>query len=439
MYFMQSTAVAALAGVVCAHMQMTQPPAIRSKFNPTTPQSLIDYSMTSPLLADGSNFPCKGYQNDRPIGVVATYNAGSTYQLELAGSATHEGGSCQLSLSYDNGKTFRVIKSMIGGCPLTPTYDFTIPDFAPNGTALFAWTWQNQVGNREFYMNCAEVAILSSTSATKLRKARSPKARRDTFSSFDQLPGIWMANLPPQNDCKTKEGDGNDPVYPHPGPDVQYSNGYSASSPVTAGTCDSLTPAGPTYQDLSTGASGSDSDPTPSTPVSGGDAGSSSSTSASAPLFTPGSPATSKVIKQTAAPSSASTTAAATSVQASPSATPLRPSTPASSAAASSATPVPSANASTKTSAQTSASTPSPSVSQPSPTAVAPGGAVVAGGSCATDGSFGCLRDGKGFAVCDHSHWTDMGSVAAGTICEGDAGTAKIVADMDAVRASSSS
>ena len=224
---------------VSGHMEMSWPYPLRSKYNPANSYNIIDYSMTSPLDADGSNFPCKGYQNDRPIETVTTYLAGSTYNLTLAGSATHGGGSCQLSLSYDNGATFRVIKSMIGGCPLTDTYDFTIPLYAPSGTALLAWTWQNFEGNREFYMNCAEVSILSSARRKK---------KRQTYASFDQLPFIWKANLAGVNTCATSEGDS--PVYPNPGPEVEYGGGMSSSSPPTPGTCDAPTPYGQSYQDL---------------------------------------------------------------------------------------------------------------------------------------------------------------------------------------------
>lgn len=125
------------------HMEMDWPYALRSKHNPDNDYSNIDYSMTSPLNADGTNFPCKGYQNDRPFQSVTTYTAGSTYNISLAGSATHLGGSCQIALSYDNGATFRVVKSIIGGCPLSSSYDFKIPSFAPSGYALLSWTWQN--------------------------------------------------------------------------------------------------------------------------------------------------------------------------------------------------------------------------------------------------------------------------------------------------------
>lgn len=231
-------AILSLASQAMGHMEMSWPYPLRSKYNPANSYSIIDYSMTSPLAADGSNFPCKGYQNDRPFVPVVTYSAGSTYNMTVAGSAVHGGGSCQLSLSYDNGATFRVIKSMIGGCPLTSTYDFTIPSYAPNGDALLAWTWQNEQGNREYYMNCAQVAV-SGSSASK----------RDT-SSFEALPFVWKANIAGINTCTTTEGE--DPVYPQPGPDVLYGGAKSSSSSASsqAGVCDAPTPFGQTYKDL---------------------------------------------------------------------------------------------------------------------------------------------------------------------------------------------
>ncbi|CAC9889740.1 unnamed protein product [Aureobasidium pullulans] len=252
-----------LASQALGHMEMSWPYPLHSKYNPSNSYTVIDYSMTAPLFSDGSNFPCKGYQNDRPIVPVITYSAGSTYNMTIAGSAVHGGGSCQLSLSYDNGATFRVIKSMIGGCPLTSTYDFTIPSYAPNGNALFAWTWQNEQGNREYYMNCAEVAI-SGSSASK----------RDT-SSFEALPFIWKANVPGVNTCTTTEGE--DPVYPMPGPDVLYGGKMTSSSPANsvAGVCDAATPFGKAYKSL-----GDTADP--QTATVGGNTGSSPTTVKSA-------------------------------------------------------------------------------------------------------------------------------------------------------------
>ncbi|KAK5174939.1 uncharacterized protein LTR77_000075 [Saxophila tyrrhenica] len=218
-------------------MEMSYPYPIRSKFNPQNSYTDIDYDMTSPLDSDGSNFPCKGYQNDASIQSTARYAAGSTYEMTLAGSATHMGGSCQISLSYDQGATFHVIKSMIGGCALTSSYNFTIPSYASAGSALLAWTWQNFEGNREFYMNCAEVDI--SSTATKRRR------RRQATSAFDQLPYIWKANLEGLNDCVTTEGE--NPIYPNPGPDVIYGGTASSSDPPTPGDCDEPTPYGQTY------------------------------------------------------------------------------------------------------------------------------------------------------------------------------------------------
>lgn len=54
------------------------------------------------------------------------------------------GGSCQISLSFDGGVTWVVIKSIIGGCANpdpggSQKFDFTIPGNVQNGDALLAW------------------------------------------------------------------------------------------------------------------------------------------------------------------------------------------------------------------------------------------------------------------------------------------------------------
>jgi hypothetical protein len=211
------------------HVEMTWPYPLRSKHNPSTPENLIDYSMKAPLSASGSNYPCKGYQHDLNQAPSTTYDAGSTYNITLEGSAIHGGGSCQLSLSYDQGQTFRVIKSMIGACPEASSYNFTIPSYAPSGEAIFAWSWQNKIGNREFYMDCAVVQVQGSQ-----------HKRQESYESMDSLPGIWKADLQSVNDCTTVEGES--PVYPHPGPDVVYGDGLDSSSPPTPGNCDAITP-----------------------------------------------------------------------------------------------------------------------------------------------------------------------------------------------------
>jgi len=236
--------LASLLTSTFAHMEMSDPLPMRSRLDPLVPVDEVDYNLKSPLNADGSNYPCRGYQNDRPIRTTATYTAGQSYTMSVTDTVTHGGGSCQLSLSYDNGATFRVIKSIIGGCPLIMSYNFTIPAYAPSGNALFAWTWFNEIGNREMYMNCAQVNIQGSSAAR-----RSAQKRGGQFTSMDDLPFIWRANIDGLSTCATTEGD--DPVFPNLGPDVLYQHGMSSSDPITPGNnCDSPTPYGQLYQAL---------------------------------------------------------------------------------------------------------------------------------------------------------------------------------------------
>ncbi|ORZ34625.1 hypothetical protein BCR44DRAFT_1390395, partial [Catenaria anguillulae PL171] len=137
-----------------AHMMMSQPPPRQSKGNPG-PGGQIDFSYTSPLGA----FPCKGFPAQAPVLTVA---AGSTIPVTLDGGAPHDGGHCQFALSYDGDKTFVVVDTIIRDCmrrsnPFRTTV--TIPASAPSGKATFAWTWINAVGNREYYMSCADIEI----------------------------------------------------------------------------------------------------------------------------------------------------------------------------------------------------------------------------------------------------------------------------------------
>ncbi|KAL2265757.1 hypothetical protein VTJ83DRAFT_6857 [Remersonia thermophila] len=207
-----------LAGsqLAAAHMEISYPPPFRSKFNPHATN--IDYTNTAPLSESGSNFPCKLYHQDMgtPAGAsVATFAPGQTYNFTVAGSASHGGGSCQVSLSYDGGKTFTVIESIIGGCPLASNYPFTIPADAPQGSAIWAWTWNNNIGNREQYMNCASVTIGGGAAKRATRAPAKPRA------AFSARPQIFVANI--GNGCRTIEG--TDVEYPNPGPDAVVNPG----------------------------------------------------------------------------------------------------------------------------------------------------------------------------------------------------------------------
>ncbi|KAI9374721.1 hypothetical protein BJX61DRAFT_264821 [Aspergillus egyptiacus] len=269
-------AAALLASSTYGHIQMSKPYPIRSPLNQDATGEK-DYSYTNPLSTSGSDFPCKGYHKD-PFHSVATYDPGSEYDLELQGSATHGGGSCQISLSYDEGETFKVIHSMLGGCPLTKSYKFKIPADAPSGEALLAWTWFNKIGNREMYMNCAQVTIGSG-------------ARQDGFtavsqsSAFSSLPPIFIANVNGPGQCKTTEGE--EVNFPKPGPSVEGSlsgKGYqcSGSAPFLPGSNSAKTSS-----DSSASSNSSSSSVESSTVVAHGPVVFSSATASSSDLATP--------------------------------------------------------------------------------------------------------------------------------------------------------
>jgi hypothetical protein len=216
----QSIALAAagLASVASAHMEMSFPAPFKSKFNPHAAGD-VDSDMTAPI--GGGNFPCKGYHSlfGTPAGApTADFAPGQSYNMTIIGGAAHEGGSCQVSLSYDKGATFTAIHSYIGNCPIQGegSFDFTIPSDTPAGEAIFAWTWFNKVGNREMYMNCAAVNIAGG--ATK-RQASVP---------FSSRPAMFTANI--GGTCKTAET--TDVEFPAPGPDVTIDPAAAPGAPV---------------------------------------------------------------------------------------------------------------------------------------------------------------------------------------------------------------
>ena len=248
------------------------------------------------------------------------------YQLTLAGSATHEGGSCQISISYDNGASFKVIQSLIGGCPLDTTLNFTIPSFAPSSnSALLSWTWFNLVGNREMYQNCARVQI----QGTPLQRYRRTAYRRQT--SMDQLPDMFVCNV--NNGCQTVEN--AEVVFPDPGPNVFYgqdgvtpnpapgfiitgSNSASTASTVDSRSTTSSSDSTSTTTDLASTSTTSSSDSTSTTT----DLASTSTTSGL------GSSSTTPDLASTSATSSSASTSTTTSLASTTSLTTTRSSVP---------------------------------------------------------------------------------------------------------------
>ncbi|EAQ86265.1 hypothetical protein CHGG_07518 [Chaetomium globosum CBS 148.51] len=234
----------AAAGTTTAHMQMSYPPPLKSQSNPNTGPSGADYSMTSPLKADGSDFPCKGYLPllHTPQGrAVASWTPGQTYNFTITGGAAHGGGSCQAAISVDGGASFRVVHSYEGGCPGQgeSSFQFVVPGDTPRTEgAVFAWTWFNHLGNREMYMNCAVVDIVGGGGGAGGSSAK---------VAFASRPGLFTANI--GNGCQTV--DSADVKFPDPGPDVD--SGAGATPPT--GSCGGGAASG--------GGRGSGSAPTP--------------------------------------------------------------------------------------------------------------------------------------------------------------------------------
>lgn len=131
--------------------------------------------------------------------------------MELHEGTNHRGGSCQLSFSFDDGESFKVVHSMEGGCPLTLNYGFTVPSSIPSGKALFAWTWFNLEGNREMYMNCAQVEVEGGSGG----------------GEWDELPEMFAANI--GNGCSTVEN--KQTVFENPGSSVEYGSGVGPDDP----------------------------------------------------------------------------------------------------------------------------------------------------------------------------------------------------------------
>ncbi|KAG6359761.1 hypothetical protein INS49_010813 [Diaporthe citri] len=252
-----STALmAALAGSASAHMMLSFPAPLNSKYNPFADSGKIDYSYTAPLAADGSDYPCKGYQSDlgTPAGQsTASFAVGGQGNITVVGGAAHGGGSCQISLSTDGAKTFKVIQSIIGNCPTNGegNFDFTVPSDAPAGDAVLAWSWNNRIGNREFYMNCAAVTL---TGGSAKREATDKRA-----ASFSSLPDMFVANI--GNGCNVAEG--GDVDYPNPGEAVTKNSDNPEAPSGSCGSSGSSSGSGSSD-------SGAAAEVTASLPVGGG-------------------------------------------------------------------------------------------------------------------------------------------------------------------------
>ncbi|KAF9110329.1 hypothetical protein BGX27_006483 [Mortierella sp. AM989] len=134
----------------------------------------IDYDLNAPIgTSDRVNAPiCKQRQASA---TRTTVTAGKSIKTEYSVGAAHGGGHCQWALSYDNGKTWVVIKTMLGDClrgvsgGQSYSVSVPIPKNAPSGKATLMWLWNNAIGNREMYSNCADIIIKGGPNGGKLK------------------------------------------------------------------------------------------------------------------------------------------------------------------------------------------------------------------------------------------------------------------------------
>lgn len=392
--------VLGLAAVANGHMEMSYPPPFRSKFNANYPDHFSDEAsnMKSPLDSQGANYPCKGYHTDlgTPAGKsVVTWAPGGAYNFTITGQTYHDGGSCQASLSYDKGQTFKVIHSYIGGCPPPgdSSWDFTVPADAPAGEALFAWTWFNNLGNREMYMNCAAVTI----GAGKKRAASVPFASR---------PDIFLANIGPKGNGAITP-DSKDVDFPQPGNEVDRRPSLNAAAPPAGGSSGSPYVKFPLFSlsfaidsCMLTKETNNRVAPPPA------------ATSAPAPA---------------PAPTSASQDPSGVFVTA-PTAEPTAPADGTGSSKPSAATSVAASSTAAVPQPQPTAGSGNSSPSSSSNGTVPANSSTTAGSKCSTEGQWNCLSGGKSYQRCAAGLWSISMPVAAGTSCKPGLGDSLVVA-----------
>ncbi|KAG0236596.1 hypothetical protein B0O80DRAFT_453757 [Mortierella sp. GBAus27b] len=212
-------AAASCMAVTTAHMAL-QHPVPRGGYNTPGYNGRIQAFITYHDKKYTNKFPCGGFP---PLKKSQPMKAGEVINVRFASSfesksqredvnlykkkpssrskefdqPRHGGGTCEFSLSYDNGKTFGRIGRYTYSCPdAYEIWKVKIPDNVKEcrekGKCLFVWTW---LANTlpQWYMNCADID-LTNTKVSK-NKQRQPKGNVALF---------------PKGTKKTAPGDGND-------------------------------------------------------------------------------------------------------------------------------------------------------------------------------------------------------------------------------------
>ncbi|KAJ2873886.1 hypothetical protein GGH93_002848 [Coemansia aciculifera] len=202
-----------LVHVASGHMSIISPCPRYSAAGTSCPKlpsgvSSYDSNVNAPIGTHGGIAqPLCKYKTPWPT-VAATWTAGQSVTIKFNPSGvSHSGGNCEFSISYDGGKTFAVIHRELQYCfvgkkPSGTTntvsvnsYTFNLPaDLPSSDKAVFAWSWVNASGNREFYMNCADVAITGSTS-TSYTGTEMVIANYGDYPLIEEFKGDYEAGL----------------------------------------------------------------------------------------------------------------------------------------------------------------------------------------------------------------------------------------------------
>ncbi|KAJ1948472.1 hypothetical protein EC988_005162 [Linderina pennispora] len=241
MFFKIST-IAALVATATAHMALVKPctrwtPHGENCPAPPAGQS-VDYNLNAPL---GASQPLCKYTTpyDTP---VETWTAGQsvTVKFDPTGAAAHGGGHCEFSLSYDGGKTFVVVHQELKYCffngpsssntPQVTSYTFNLPtDLPSSNKAVFQWTWVNAIGNREFYSNCADVAIKGSSKSFTGKELTI--ANHNGYPTIPEFNGNYDTGLEHYKNAKQITVTGNGSTGPAPVPSSSAAPSYTSAAP----------------------------------------------------------------------------------------------------------------------------------------------------------------------------------------------------------------
>ncbi|RYF46739.1 MAG: hypothetical protein EOO38_13535, partial [Cytophagaceae bacterium] len=355
---------------------------------------------SSPLKTDGTNYPCKMPPTGLSIATMNMWPVGSTQKLMLNGSATHDGGSCQISVTSDKTPTkdsaWKVIYSIEGACPPPPPtggnwlvdgqdpatpwlyqvpgwngFDFTVPPELPNGEMAMSFSWINAMGNREFYQNCAPITVSGGS---------------NDKTAFEALPNMHMINLDAFTTCKAPEGYKG---YAFPNPGKYATRLVNVSIPTLTCTPDGGAGAGgdPAATPPPAGTGVSSQAPHLSRPPV--NPGMSSQAPAASPSVNAGIPTPSQAAAPPAGDKATSTSRITVTVTA-----PTGPK-PASANGTSIAAP-PKSSPPLSLASAPKATPPAPAASVAAPSDIAP---PTSGESCTSDGAIICSADGKKFGL----------------------------------------